>query len=275
MCRTTWAWARFSFLPSLLDWDGAFGRVASENLYATSTMTACRTSPSTPARTNGGGTRPRGRQDRGLPACRNGSAQTHGVCDRHSTATDARLPRKARRWPRWLSAGSSIVRADIADGIDTARATLEGSWRQGVFAVHYLRPRCGMTAGRTKTSSPRLPWGRSRPRARRWSSAGLRGQLVRGLLRSIPGRGAAHDTGCGRGGELRAVRHHVSQGAARLVRTGLQAVGQTGHNTLTLGELIRQSKAAALAKPYSAPVVAGWNLLGDPALSLVTGPGVR
>jgi hypothetical protein len=37
---------------------------------------------------------------------------------------------------------------------------------------------------------------------------------------------------------------------------------------MTLGEAIRQAKAAALADPLTRPVVEGWNLLGDPALRL-------
>jgi len=92
--------------------------------------------------------------------------------------------------------------------------------------------------------------GRSRPRARRWSSAGA-GEVnwYAAFFGPSPGEALLTTTGSGRGASFGPSGITYPKAQRALFEQVPKAVGQTGHNTLDAGELIRQSKAAALAKP--------------------------
>jgi uncharacterized repeat protein (TIGR01451 family) len=256
-----------SYVPSLLSFDTLFGRIPSENLYAD---------------LNGDGVPDLaiGR----LPAQTAAQADTmidkivaywatpRSLADRHffvadnSTETDAPFRQEAVDMAAKLPVGSSISFVDVQPDMAAARADLAATWASGAFAAHYFghgNPTVwadeqiltsDAAAGLT-TSRPPIVF--------QWACLTGWYQYLYG-----PSLGEALVTAAGGGA------------VATFAPTGITSPG--GQRELfeqvyqrfrtppaTLGELIRQSKAATLAgNPSLRPIVDGWNLLGDPALPL-------
>jgi hypothetical protein len=256
-----------SFIPSLNGWDGVFGRVPSENLYAD---------------TNGDGAPEVAigrlpvstleemsvivdkieRQDALLAAGRG----------RQLIAVDNQGPDDPsfRQWAdemaTILSPKAGLVWADVGLGASLARATLLDGLRNGVEAVHYF----GHGGYEIWTDDGLLTAGDAGGLAysgvgavvftwtceAQWYQYPL-GPSINTALFLVPDGGALATFGPAGIADSEPQRLFSSQVYTQL------------NHGLTLGEAIQRAKAAIIKGGDSLrPVVDGWNLLGDPALRL-------
>jgi hypothetical protein len=165
-----------------------------------------------------------------------------------------------------LPAGSTVKWADVGDGAAAAHAALIQGLRQGAQVTHYFghggpelwadeallsADDVAELAGSTGESVV-LAWACEA----QWFQYPLGDTVGEALLR-LPQGGALASFGPAGVTDVDEQRLLYSEVYAKLFRPGI-----------TLGETIRQAKAAALRNPRSRSAVEGWNLLGDPALRL-------
>lgn len=258
-----------SFVPSLLGWDGAFGRVASENRYADTDgdgrpdVAIGRLPASTPAEAEALVAKVEEQQARlAAGAGRQLVAVDNVGPDGFDFGAEARAV--AATLP-----GASAEIADLADGIGPARERLFSGLAAGAAFTHYF--------------------GHGGPQT--WADEGL---LTLEDAASVPGAGTVVLTWTcltefyqylfgpsinealvlhPAGGALAAF------GPAGITDAPLQAVlyerlyQELARGGTTLGEAIQRAKARAAADDARAgPVVDGFNLLGDPALVIDPSP---
>jgi uncharacterized repeat protein (TIGR01451 family) len=258
-----------AFVPSLNGWDGAFGRVASENRYADLNgdgrpdVAIGRLPASTPAEA-----------DLLVDKVLRQQALIAPGAGRHIFAVDnpgpdgfdfapearaiaARLPRRtAQAW------------ADLAEGTAAARSRLFAALAEGAAFTHYFGHGGPETwadeglltvedaAALPSTGTVVLTWA-----CQVQFFQYLFGPSVNESLMLKPGGGAV-----------------AAFGPAGITDAPLQAAlyerlyDELLRGRVALGEAIRRAKARAVAEdPRSLPVVEGWNLLGDPSLVVDAG----
>jgi hypothetical protein len=255
-----------SFVPSLYAWDGQFGRIPSENLFAD---------------VDGDG-RPDLAIGR-LPAQDEAEASAlvakvarqadslRAAAGRHLFGVDNDTkPRSFRVLADAVAAGlppgSQITFADEAQGVPQARAILLSGLAQGQAVTHVF--------------------GHGGPE--QWTDEALATVDDIEDLEGSPGEGLVLHWACESQWFQYPLDSTIGEALVRLAQGGAVAsFGPAGISDvdpqvafyqqlytrlfqpgMTLGEAIRQAKAAALADPLTRPVVEGWNLLGDPALRL-------
>lgn len=256
-----------SLVPSLLSWDGEFGRIPSENLYAdvdgdgAPDVAIGRLPASTLAEAQAL-----------VDKLERQSASVAASAGRHLVAVDNQAPgdisflAQAQRAIAGLPAGSSVALSDVAEGVDAARERLFAGLRQGALATHYF--------------------GHGGPQA--WADeslltvddvpglAGTPETLLLGWTCDMQWYLSIDDDSLGeamlllpRGGAV------ASFGPAGITDAGLQPLlfeplyRHLFRSGLPLGVAIQRAKRDALAAgPRGGLLANGWNLLGDPALRL-------
>jgi uncharacterized repeat protein (TIGR01451 family) len=256
-----------SYVPSLMANDGEFGRVPSENLYADLDDDG---SPDIAI-----GRLPVQTQEQAdavvdkiesQASVLAASAGRHLFAVDNDSDADSPFDLEAERMALRLPADSVGSFAEVKDGIDPARAALMTSWQNGVVAAHYFghggveqwADEFLLSTDDVETLAAARPtvvfsWACET----QWFM-NLWGPSINEALVLAPGGGALASFG-------------PAGITAPFAQRGLyEALYSTlGGGESTLGELIRRSKKAALAKDARMqPVVDGWNLLGDPALRL-------
>jgi uncharacterized repeat protein (TIGR01451 family) len=258
-----------AFVPSLNGWDGVFGRVASENRYADldgdgqPDVAIGRLPARTPA--EAGSLVDKVERQQALLA-RGAGRHVFAADDPGPDGFDfaaeartvaARLPQ--RRPPAW---------ADLADGAAAARSRLFSALADGAAFTHYFGhggPETWADEGLlTVEDAASLPSTGTVVLA--WSCQTqffqyLFGPSVNESLLLKPGGGAV-----------------AAFGPAGITDAPLQALlyerlyDELLAGRVALGEAIRRAKARAVREdPAAAPVVEGWNLLGDPSLPVSVG----
>jgi uncharacterized repeat protein (TIGR01451 family) len=254
-----------SFVPSLLAWDGEFGRIPSENRYADldgdgrPDVAIGRLPAQTPAEA-----------DVMVDKIAQAAAIVAASDKAHVFAVDntgpldsASFREEADTVARLLPPGSTTTFADLGDGIAVARDALFTGLQPGPLATHYFGhagPELWADEGLlTVFDVPSLVM--DTPTVLfDWScEAGwyqnLLGPSINEALLLAPGKGAMAafgPTGATDPREQKALFIRVYRPWLRL--------------GLPLGDAIRQAKIAALAAGATTAVIEGWNLLGDPAL---------
>jgi uncharacterized repeat protein (TIGR01451 family) len=258
-----------TFVPSLNAWDGTFGRVASENRYADINgdgrpeVAIGRLPARTPAEADAlvdkverqeallapGASRHVFAVDDPGPDGFDFAAEAHAIA--------ARLPHRGEAW------------ADVADGVDTARARLFAALAQGAAFTHYFGhggPETWADEGLlTVEDAATLPSTGTVVLA--WSCQTqffqyLFGPSVNESLLLKPG-----------GGAVAAFGPFGITDAALQTALSERLYDELARGRVALGEAIRRAKARAVEEdPASAPVVEGWNLLGDPSLEVSLRP---
>jgi uncharacterized repeat protein (TIGR01451 family) len=258
-----------SYVPSLLSWDGEFGRMASENLYVDQNGDGL---PELaigrlPAQTLD---EARVLVDKIAAYSPAGASAPQIFASDNSGELDSRFQQEAERMAATLPAGTPIVPVNIGAGIQAARATLKAAWQAGAADVHYFGhggwDRWADEDLLSTDDAPVLTTSRA-PLVFTWGCEvnwynNFFGPSLGEALVLAPGAGATASFGPSGVTSPTAQRNLYEQLFARAAGPGAAK--------LTLGELIRQSKVAALKRDArSRPAVEGWNLLGDPALPLV------
>jgi hypothetical protein len=255
-----------SYVPSLHAWDGQFGRVPSENLYADVDGDGA---PDVAI-----GRLPAQSADEAeamvAKVARQGDVLRR-VAGRHLMAVDnpsgsVVFKASAQRVAAGLPAGARVTWADVGEGADAAHAALMEGLRQGSQVTHYFghggpevwadeallgADDVAELAGSTGESVV-LTWACEA----QWFQYPLGDTVGEALLR-LPQGGALASFGPAGITDVEDQSLLYSEVYAKLFRPGI-----------TLGETIRQAKVAASRNPRSRSVVDGWNLLGDPALRL-------
>ncbi len=255
-----------SFVPSLLSWDGQFGRVPSENLYADvdedgkPDVAIGRLPAQTPDEARALVDKIE-RQTASLQV----STGKHLFAIDNQAAGDISFAGEADRAASRLPYGSSIVRSEIASGIDAARATLFESLRRGVFATHFFgHGGVQFWADELLLTGDDLASLAGTPETlvfmwaceSQWYLS-IDGDSLGEALLLLPRGGAA-----------------ASFGPSGVTDPALQPLlfeplyGYLYQRGATLGQAIQKAKRAAAAAPRGDLVANGWNLLGDPALGL-------
>ena len=259
------------FVPSLLGFDGEFGRVASENLYADTNgdgrpeLAIGRL----PARTSEEAELLVAKVERQAELLAAGEGRQLFAVDR-SGALDSPFRSVAEAMASRHYAGQPVAFADVAEDAAAARTGVLAALRGGATMVHFF--------------------GHGAPQA--WSTSTLLNAGDAAQLEGALGGAVVMSWAC----EVQWFQYHLGPsvnealllardggavaafGPAGITDPGLQrvlaeAVYSGLVRGLPLGEAIRRGKAEALKKdPRTAPVVAGWNLLGDPALRLPGAP---
>ncbi len=258
-----------AFVPSLYGWDGVFGRVASENRYADIDGDG---RPDVaigrlPARTPAEAASLVDKVERQQALLARGAGRHVFAADdpgpdgfdfaAEARTVAARLPHQ--RPPAW---------ADLAEGVAAARGRLFSALAEGAAFTHYFGhggPQTWADEGLlTVEDAASLPSTGTVVLA--WSCQAqffqyLFGPSVNESLLLKPGGGAV-----------------AAFGPAGITEAPLQALlyerlyDELLSGRVSLGEAIRRSKARALREhPAVAPVVEGWNLLGDPSLAVSLG----
>jgi hypothetical protein len=257
-----------SFVPSLYAWDGQFGRVPSENLYAD---------------VDGDG-RPDVAIGR-LPA--EDEAQADALADkiarqaqslqaaagRHLLGVDndsqpVSFRALADAVAAGLPPGSAVTFADSGQGVPQARTILLNGLAQGQMVTHVF--------------------GHGGPE--QWTDEALASVEDIEGLEGTPGEGLVLQWACESQWYQYPLGNSIGEALVLLTQGGAVAsFGPAGitdvdqqvafyqqlysrlfQSGVTLGEAIRLAKGQALGDPLTRPVVEGWNLLGDPALRLPT-----
>ena len=255
-----------SFVPSLLSWDGQFGRVPSENLYADADEdgkpdVAIGRLPAQTVDEARALVEKIERQTASLQA----SAGKHLFAIDNQSPGDISFAGEADRAASLLPRGSSIVRSDITAGVDAARATLFDSLRRGVFATHYFgHGGVSFWADESLLSADDVASLAGTPETlvfmwaceSQWYLS-LDGDSLGEALLLLPRGGAAASFG----------PSGVTDAALQplLFEPLYAGLNQRG---VTLGQAIMKAKRAAAAEPRGELIANGWNLLGDPALKL-------
>ena len=271
-----YSWSgQVSYIPSLYGWDGEFGRIASENLYAdlnsdgAPDLAIGRLPVQTPEEADV------------LAAKISRQISVVGsLRGRYLFATDNQGPGdisfvgEAQAVINVLPPGSQVTLANLANGVDSARQTLLQGLAQGQLITTYfghggpqiwadeglltLDDMAGLT--NTFRETVLFTWG-----CEAQFFQYLWGPSINEALLLVPGGGAL-----------------ASFGPAGITDPNLQRILFTKvydkflGEGLSLGEAIRQAKAEALAANAATKgVIEGWNLLGDPSLRLPDGPRAR
>jgi hypothetical protein len=255
-----------SFVPSLYAWDGEFGRVASEVLYAdvdgdlAPDVAIGRLPVSTAAEADT------------VVAKIARQAQASAPTGRHVFAVDNQAPgdpsfEAFAEQGRSLTGAADVAWVRISDGIDAARQALREGLGAGAPSAHFFghgtfdaladerlvdTATVGELAGSQET--PIFAWA-CESHGYPWPFGPSLGESL--LL--LPEGGAS-----------------ASFGPAGMTAPDVQSEFMAGvyprffGEGLSLGEAIRRAKAEAAqnAPGRLAPVVHGWNLLGDPSLRL-------
>jgi hypothetical protein len=254
-----------AYVPSLLAWDGEFGRIPSENRYAD---------------TDGDG-RPDVAIGR-LPAQTlaeaavmvdkivRASVEVAGGSKAHVFAVDNTGPLDSTSFrdaangvAGRLPAGSTSTFADVGDGIVAARSALFAGLHDGPLATHYFGqggPEVWADEGLLRVNDVAALDMDTPTVLFVWAcEAGwyqnLFGPTINEALLLAPGKGAMAAFG-----PTGATDPTVQRALYERVYGPWLAGGAT------LGEAIRKSKIEALAGGAPPAVVEGWSLLGDPAL---------
>jgi hypothetical protein len=255
-----------SFVPSLIGWDGEFGRVPSENLYADLNgdgrpeLAIGRLPASTPQEADALVDKVAG-QAAGL------GAASHLFAVDNQAPGDTPFPDEAAAAAVALPAGAAVAWARVEDGIDAARAALVAGLEAGTAFTHYFgHAGPELWADEALLTVPdveALAGAGSGGVLFAWACEAqwylnLTGPAINEALVLRPAGGAV-----------------AAFGPAGVTPPDLQrALSQPlyrafFHQRLPLGEAIRRAKVAALrADPNALPAVVGFNLLGDPALRL-------
>jgi hypothetical protein len=259
------------FVPSLLGWDGEFGRVPSENLYADTNgdgrpeLAIGRL----PARTSEEAQALAEKVSRQAELLAPGGRRVLFAVDR-SGAMDSPFRQVAEGVASRHFAGRRIGFADLAEGVASAREALTDALRGGAGSVHYF----GHGGPETWSDAPLLTSA---------DAAGLEGSGAGAVVLSWACESQWYQYHLGpsvneslllvRGGGAVAAFGPAGISDPSLQRALYEAVYSRLGQGLSLGEAVRRAKADALkADPRALPVVAGFNLLGDPALRF---PGDR
>ncbi|RPJ58142.1 MAG: hypothetical protein EHM24_28885, partial [Acidobacteria bacterium] len=258
-----------SFLPSAMFQDGANGRVPSETRYADLDGDGA---PDLAI-----GRLPAASAEEALALAAKVERQRDALAyaaGRHLFAVDDGAPflQRAQAAMAQLPNTSTSVLADLNQGIQAAEDALAAATTSGVEAMHYFgHGSVDLWADEWLLDSRSAAAFAGRPESLlfTWACYAQDYQNVFDY-----GEGPVESVGesllkLPTGGVL------ASFGPAGITDERLQVKLQTElyprlfHGELTLGEAIRQAKAEVLrADPATAPVVEGWNLLGDPALRL-------
>jgi hypothetical protein len=252
-----------SYVPSLMAWDGQFGRIASENRYADQDGDG---GPDLaigrlPSATLDDADALVDKIELGGPVI--GPGSTHVVAVDDHGPSDVPFRDVAARLAGSLPLGS-IVWADVAGGIGPARAALLDAWSQGPVAVQYfghsgvenwadehlLTP--ADAAGLANIGPPPVVF--SWTCQAQWYQYHLGPSVNEALLLAPQGGALATfgPTGISDPGRQALLAEHVLKGVV---------------NGVPLGESIRQAKAQVLLQHAGMQgVVEGFTLLGDPAL---------
>jgi hypothetical protein len=256
-----------SYIPSLMGWDGEYGRVPSENRYAdfdgdgvpeiaigrlpVQTVEQAETMVDKIARQ--------------ADVLREAGVRHLFVVD-NQAAADPAFSREAERVAALLGPGVDVTWSDLAQGVDQARTTLREGLAAGPVATHYF--------GHGGEDF--------------WADENL---IDAAEASALPPDG--HETlllawTCVSQNYLFGAGPSLAEAMLFAPRAGaLAAVGPTGITNarlqailfehlyphllagLPLGEAMRLAKAETLReRPSARPVVEGWSLLGDPALVL-------
>lgn len=256
-----------SFVPSLYAWDGQFGRVPSENLYADLDgdgipEVAIGRLPAQDEAQAAALAAKVARQAESLRAAAN--RHLLGVDNDTKPVSFRAL---ADAVAAGLPAGSAITFADSGQGLPQARAILLAGLAQGQAVTHFF--------------------GHGGPE--QWTDEALATVDDIETLEGSPGEGVVLQWACESqwyqyplGSTIGEALMLLTQGGAvasfgpagitdidQQVSFYQQLYAHMFQPGVTLGEAIRRAKASALAaNPLTRPVVDGWNLLGDPALRL-------
>ena len=255
-----------AFVPSLLAWDGEFGRIPSENRYADvdgddrPDVAIGRLPARTPAEA-----------DVMVDKIAKASAILSAAGKSHVFAVDntgpldsASFRDAANAVAGLLPAGSTTTFADVADGIVTARDALVAGLRNGPLATHYFGhagPEVWADEGLLTVDDVEAGLDMDAPTVLFvWAcEAGwyqnIFGPSINEALLLAPSKGAMAAFGPTGATDPAAQKALFSRVYAPWLTRGV-----------TLGEAIRQAKTAALANGAAPAVIEGWNLLGDPAL---------
>jgi peptidase C25-like protein len=254
-----------SYVPSLLGWDGDYGRVPSENRYADLNGDG---SPDVaigrlPVRTPEDADVMVDKISRQAEVLREAGVRHLFVVDNQSMR-DPSFSKEASRVASLLG-GADVTWADVGQGIDEARAALLAGLASGPLATHYF--------GHGGEDF--------------WADEHL---FDASEVASLPPDG--HETlllawTCVSQNYLFGSGPSLSEAMLLAPRAGaLASVGPTGITNarlqsalfdrfypqllagVPLGEALRRAKAETMrAYPEARPVVEGWSLLGDPALT--------
>jgi hypothetical protein len=256
-----------SFVPSIYAWDGEFGRVVSENLYADVSgdgrpdVAIGRLPASTPEEA-----------DALVAKIARQDASLRAGAGRHLVALDgdqgpASFSAMAQQAAASLPAGTALTWADSGAGVEAARDVLLAGLRQGNAVTHYFGhggPELWADEALLTTDAVEgLAGSPGETVVFAWSCQSQFYQYPLGpslgeALTLLPQGGAVASFGPAGISDLEAQAGLQRALYARLFRPGV-----------TLGEAIRAAKSAALAAdPRTAPAVEGFNLIGDPALRL-------
>ncbi|HEX9185963.1 MAG TPA: C25 family cysteine peptidase, partial [Vicinamibacteria bacterium] len=257
-----------AFVPSLVAWDGEFGRVPSENGYAdldgdgAPDVAIGRLPVETVEQAEALVAKIAG-QAEALAA----SAGRHLFVNDDSTEDDAPFRDQAAAAQATLPETSSVLpSADASAGAEAAREALRLGWEAGASVTHYFG-HGGTTAWADEqllsVDTVEAVAGGARPTVLlTWACLSqlyqyLWGPSINEALLLLPEGGALASFGPA-GITSPAAQQPLIDAVYRHLRPGV-----------ALGEALRQAKREALAEnPRSATVVEGFNLLGDPALRL-------
>jgi hypothetical protein len=257
-----------SYIPSLMGWDGQYGRVPSENRYADVDGDG---SP-------GRGHRPPARADLGRggrdgrtrsPARPTSFATPDGATSSWST-TRARAirtsPGEASKVAALLGAGAETSWGGRCPGSGSGAHRPRGGPGRGSPGHALLRPRRRGLLGRRASvrRGQAASLGNAGHETLLFAWTCVSQNYLFGLGPSV-GEAMLLAPGRRRPGHGGPDRHHRRQGPGRPLRAALSPPAARP----VLGEALRRAKAETLRlDPDGRGVVEGWSLLGDPALTL-------
>jgi hypothetical protein len=254
-----------SFVPSALGWDGVWGRIPSENLYADvdgdgrPDLAIGRLPVQTAEEANA-----LAEKIAKQSALLGQSAGRHLMAVDNSAPGDPRFLDEARAVP--LPAGAEVAWADLGQGLDVARQSLFAALEEGAQVTHYFgHGGPDMWADEWLLGTWDVPaLSGTKPTVLfTWACQSqwylnLWGPSLNEALLLLPEGGAVASfgpAGITTPRQQRTLAHRVY---AHFLGGGM-----------TLGEAILWAKSESLAEdPDNQVAVDGWNLLGDPALRL-------
>jgi hypothetical protein len=263
-----------SFVPSILGWDGEFGRVPAEGRYADldddgrPDLAIGRL----PAQTFDEASALADKIGRQAAALRE-SAGRHTFAVDNQGPGDVDFRALAEGAAALLPGGTVLGWADVGQGAAQAHADLIAGFQDGSEVVHYFGhagPEVWADEALLDREDVAVLDGSPESVVFTWACESqyypyLFGSTVNEALLLLPRGGALASFGPG-GITDAALQQALFSRTYRHFLTG----------NLPLGEAVRRAKAEALlAQPESRPVIEGWNLLGDPALTLEGRGGTR